>query len=108
MGFDLMGKRGSFSTNRAGWRYIFNLAIENGWEPAGTEPPDVKSLYGVDASADDWCGSYFYNDLQLVTKEDATNMANAVELSLDFQTTEYDGLLREFIDFSQSGDFVIT
>lgn len=45
--------------------------------------------------------------LQLVTEEDATNMANAVELSLDSQTTECDGLLREFIEFARSGDFLI-
>ncbi len=113
MGFDLMGKRGSFSTNRAGWRYIFNLAIENGWVPEGTKPPGtIQMINPYDDGPypeipDNWCGSYFYNDFQVVTEEDATNMANALELSLDFKAREDYRLLREFIDFARSGDFLI-
>ena len=30
MGVDLVGENRDFSTNWAGWRYIFKLAIENG------------------------------------------------------------------------------
>ena len=113
MGFDLMGKKGSFSTNRAGWRFFYKLAMENGWEPEGTKPPGTIQMINPNGDCsypeipDDWCGSYFYNDLQLVTKGDAKNMADALERSLDFQSTDDDGLLREFIDFARSGDFVI-
>ena len=111
MGFDLVGKNRDFSTNWGGWRYIFKLAIENGWEPAGTKPPDendMKILYGDDAPpANDWDGCYFSNCLQLVTAEDAANMAEALHRSMEFQVTEYDGWLRDFIEFARGGDFQI-
>ena len=113
MGFDLMGKKGSFSTNIAGWGYLFNLAFENGWAPEGTKTPGTIQMinpYGdgpYPEILDNWCGSYFSNDFQVVTEEDATNMANALERSLDFQATEYDRLTRELINLCRSGDFLI-
>ncbi|MBT4557603.1 MAG: hypothetical protein HN749_00015 [Nitrospina sp.] len=114
MGFDLMGKKGSFSTNIAGWGYLFNLAFENGWAPEGTKTPGTIQMinpYGdgpYPEILDNWCGSYFSNDLQVVTEEDATNMANALDRSLEFKVSDDDEWLREFIMFARSGDFVIT
>jgi hypothetical protein len=113
MGFDLMGKKGFFSTNIDGWGYLYNLAIENGWSPEGTKPPgtiQVINPYGdgpYPEMPDNWCGSYFCNDLQVVTEEDATNMANALDRSLEFKVTDDDEWLCEFIMFARSGDFVI-
>ena len=113
MGFDLMGKKGSFSTNRAGWSYLLSIAFENGWKPEGTKPPSkiqMIKLHGYGPyleTLDNWCGSYFYNELQVVTEEDATNIANALDRSLEFKVTDHDEWLREFIRFARSGDFVI-
>jgi|TARA_Y100000294_G_scaffold151356_1_gene149121 hypothetical protein len=114
MGVDLLGKQGTFSMNWTGWRTIYGIAIENGWNPAGTKPPNdehIKLLSGDDNApffvADNWNGDYFSNDLQLVTKEDATSMADALTRSMEFQITDDDEWLSEFIKFARDGDFLI-
>tara|TARA_Y100001934_G_C12342833_1_gene771119 strand:- start:1664 stop:2002 length:339 start_codon:yes stop_codon:yes gene_type:complete len=111
MGFDLYGKKDSCCLNWSDWRETFELAIENGWKPAGTKPPDeetTKKLYGCDSQmVDNWNGGYFSNDFQLVTAEDATNMANALDRSLEFNVTNDAEWLRKFIRFARSGAFII-
>ncbi len=114
MGFDLYGEKGCYCLNWSGWRKVFELAIENGWKPAGTKPPDekvIKQFYGDNAPphpmADNRNGSYFSNDLQLVTAEDAANMADALDRSLEFKITGDGEWLRKFIRFARSGDFTI-
>jgi len=113
MGFDLLGTKENFCVGWVGWRTVYNLAIENGWKPTGTKPPNKETmaqLHGGPPShplSDDWDGSYFSSDFQIVTEEDATNMADALDRSLELQTSDDDEWLRSFSRFARSGEFVI-
>ena len=70
MGVDLFGKGQSLGLNWHGWRESFEVALEFGWRPAGTEvPEDFEGL---------WEGSYFSNDGQRVTEADACALAAAL------------------------------
>jgi hypothetical protein len=76
MSFDLTGKIGSFHWKGAGWAAVLSCAEEYGWKPAGTQPPRrVKAA--------EWEGSYDTNDGQLVSTEDASNLASALQSALD-------------------------
>ena len=95
MGMDLSGKGGYFRFSNYGWRAALELAHEHGWEPAGTVPPKftVYALDGVTVdevrtraerqSYANWSGGYFTNDYQVVSDEDAANIAAALERALD-------------------------
>jgi hypothetical protein len=95
MGMDLSGKGGYFRFSNYGWRAALELAHEHGWEPAGTVPPKftVYALDGVTVdevrtraerqSYANWSGGYFTNDYQVVSDEDAANIADALERALD-------------------------
>jgi hypothetical protein len=100
MGMDLSGKGGYFRFSNHAWRAALLLAHEHGWEPAGTEAPEV-TVYApsgttVDEEATwverqasgDWYRAYFYNDGRLVTNEDARNIADALERALDLVPEE--------------------
>ena len=94
MGMDLYGKGGDFWFSIHAWHYALELAHEHGWEPAGTEAPDVM-VYNPDGTVDEemtaqyryaaeeWSGDYFSNSRQWVTEEDAANIADALEQALD-------------------------
>jgi hypothetical protein len=73
---------------------LLDLAHEYGWEPAGTEPPqwiatnpdgsidhEMTAMYS--RSKENWDGSYFSNDGQYVTDEEAASIADALERALD-------------------------
>lgn len=94
MGMDLLGTGGDFRLNNISWRYVLALVRQHGWEPAGTELPQL-TLYNRDdtvdegatrrvyqEAAEDWDGGYSSNDGQWVTDEDARNMAEALEQAL--------------------------
>jgi hypothetical protein len=94
MGMDLSGRGGSFRFNNTNWRHVLLLAHRYGWVPAGTEPPNFTVLAPngtVDEgmteqfchSNGDWDGTYFTNDCQWVTDEDAANIAQALERALE-------------------------
>ena len=69
MGVDFIG-RGDFSLPWHMWRPCFELAVAFGWQPAGTiAHPDFKGH---------WSGTYFANDCQEVSDEDARAMAEAL------------------------------
>ncbi len=65
---DFIGNKADFSLNNGSWRHVFDLAVQYGWDPAGTTLKSCK---------DEWCGSYFYNSGQRVTAKDARNLADA-------------------------------
>jgi len=84
----------------AGWGFLFNLAVENGWEPQGTilEPHEevvwmcgedvpvavIEKWLGAEEDTEDWDGSYFIKGGgHWVTTEDARNMANALTRALE-------------------------
>src|SRR5262249_37495558 len=84
MGFDLHGRHETVSFNLAGWRYLLETANSFGWQPAGTEAPDLENV-GLGSipiepigPARAWNGGYFTNDFQTVTDDDARQMGAAL------------------------------
>jgi hypothetical protein len=57
------------------FRQILTLANSYGWEPMGTEN-------GLPETDSEWDGSYLSNNFQIILKEDAVNLAKALELAL--------------------------
>jgi len=51
-----------------------------GWKPQGTRPPSTIEFHKLNA---DWNGTYWTNDGQLVKREDALALAQALQKSLD-------------------------
>ena len=56
---------------------------------------------------DRWDGGYISNDFQIVTAEDAANMADALDRSLEFNVTDADEYIIDFIRFVRGGSFEI-
>jgi hypothetical protein len=72
MGYDLTNSSGQTHQWKVlGWWHLLNLAREYGWLPRGTEAPSH--------SGPGWDGNYFQNDGQLVTADDATALAEALD-----------------------------
>jgi hypothetical protein len=95
MGLDLRGEGGYFRSSHRAWGTALKLAWEHGWEPAGTEPPEF-TVYTPDGVTIDevatraerklyanWDGLYCSNNHQVVSDEDAANIADALERALD-------------------------
>jgi hypothetical protein len=95
MGMDLSGKGGYFRFSNYAWRAALELAHEHGWQPAGTQLPNI-TVYAPDGVTIDevatraerprhanWDGGYFWNECQVVSDEDAANIADALERALD-------------------------
>jgi|SRR5215813_3761197 len=73
MGMILDGAGGNIWVNVFEWGQLLRLAQTYGWMPAGTllDEPNV-----------DWNGGYQTNDWQLVTADDARNLADALSRAL--------------------------
>src|SRR2546423_13839985 len=80
MGMDLCGAGGYAAWNWQGWRGVLELGHRYGWIPAGTEPPLWDE--GGPWDGRPWNGTYFCNDGQRVTAEDAHALADALERAL--------------------------
>ena len=88
MSMDLLGAGGTERISHESWCKVLELAYQYGWKPQGTEPPQwcdadgepCKQLYW---DPDEWNGSYFTNDHQWVARQDAANIADALERALD-------------------------
>lgn len=98
---DLSGKQGSFSWGLEAWRNLLRLMQIFGWEPLGTEldpnfershtfnprmvrtisPPEVERR--IARAVRDWNGTYLESGHHIVSKLDASAMADALERSLD-------------------------
>ncbi len=119
MGVDLMSEAGgpSFMANWYGWRWLFDLACRYGWEPQGTIYPDIdyfRRNYPDTPESDldpdyakTWNGGYFTNDEQLVTAEDALEMAKAIEKYLSEPHSREGGPMELFFDetiYESAGD----
>jgi hypothetical protein len=95
MSMSLRGARGHLDFNIVAWGEVLRLAQQYGWEPAGTEAPDVQvrdEKGNIDRemtaqytwAPDDWdAANYFTNDFQRVTDQDAASIADALERGLD-------------------------
>jgi hypothetical protein len=73
MGYELFGHGGA-SFNSAAWGSSLVVAEAFGWEPTGTIMPD--DCEGT------WNGSYFSNDLQRVTRQDARELGLALHRAI--------------------------
>jgi hypothetical protein len=75
MGFDLRRADDVLSLGFHTWTRAYAFAIEGGWEPKGTLP---AKRFSQDVRAA-WQGWYDSNDGQIITADDASNMAAALE-----------------------------
>jgi hypothetical protein len=74
MGMDLRNaKRAEYHLPTLGWAFYLNLAERYGWEPTGTQPPELW-----DTSEGPWEGHYDWNASQRVMSEDAASLAAAL------------------------------
>jgi hypothetical protein len=62
------------------WPLLLELAVSYGWKPAGTRAP--IDIYTGEIMTGEWDGSYCSNDGQVVIKEDAASLADALERAL--------------------------
>lgn len=113
MGVDFIRHGDDLSLNWQAWRACFELARAFGWAPVGT-------VAHRDYSGP-WSGTYFTNDLQEVTDEDARALAAALrrartELKTKTrltkeQTQAWEGMNINMIcrlaDFAKKGHFAI-
>lgn len=88
MGMDLSGAGGNEYFSNVAWYKILKLAYEYGWQPQGTEAGQWYDENGelnrqLSPDPEEWDGTYFSNDFQWVTDEDAANIADALERALD-------------------------
>lgn len=112
MGMDLSGPGGYFRWTALGWHNILDLAEQHGWQPMGTGPRRGTPKQN-------WRGSYFSNDGQLLRARDAQLLADALERALSSMPThkmKKDGSnylfteegkdsIKEFIVFCRTGSF---
>jgi hypothetical protein len=104
MGMDLSGAGGYFRFANYSWSKVLRLGVMFGWEPAGTEAnvdfvlcckygiPEAEGggFTGTQEERDlfaeevrrEWDGGYCSNDYQIITAEDARNLADALERAL--------------------------
>ena len=82
MGMQLSGRRGGFWWNFFLWEKLLKIAVQYGWEPMGTDPPQWDEEETKENTETKWCGSYLSNDFQSVNDKDAENLAMALERSL--------------------------
>ena len=117
MGMDLSGAGGYQRFSNASWRDVLELAHLYGWKPAGTEPgqwcdPETGELdEQLSGDPDEWCGTYFGNDYQWVTAEDAANMADALERARGGMPDlggEAKRKISGFVAFCRAGAFFIS
>lgn len=92
MAYDLIGLGRSLTSD--GWRSVLQTAEQHGWQPMGTLPPwDWNS-----ETSGEWSGTYFGNDFQRVTAEDATAIADALIRAATILEPEPDDPLAEQSD----------
>ena len=110
-----LGRRdGCFSCSNLYWSFYLGVASNYGWESAGTKPnigyiqvlaegkPDPGAY--VQELVNEWQGGYSSNDAQIITAEDAANMADALEkANNDYPEQDFS----ELIDFLRGGSCVV-
>src|SRR5690348_11625005 len=80
MSVDLYGCDGRYmKISTARWCKSLQLGEKHGWKPAGTVAP---ATVGYDRRSRPWHGDYTSNCGQIVSAEDAHNLAAALERSL--------------------------
>jgi hypothetical protein len=110
MGYDLRTDTTYVRMNAFTFPHILRLAVDQGWNPTGTKSghPDLPS---------EWDGSYLSNNHQVILKEDALNLATALETLLkiapetlplpdytDITPAQFRGLIEEFMAQCKEGN----
>ncbi len=81
MGYELLGRRGGYwSCTQHSWGDFINVAIAFGWQPQGAIQSKQDADDGIPASSG--LDSYFGNDRQMVTAEDACAFAAAIRKAI--------------------------
>ncbi len=82
MGMSLVGASRNEHFSWGAWNLLLELAFRHGWRPTGTRPQwDFEDEVMQHLRGREW-GSYFWNDGQTVTAEDAAALAAALERAL--------------------------
>jgi hypothetical protein len=86
MGVDLHGAGGYVLYPWYHWQQFLGMAYLFGWEGPGTLPPDLRDknnepIYPPEI-LEKWDGTYFANNYQRVSEEDAWNIAIALQRAL--------------------------
>ncbi len=106
MGVDLHSFKGgpTLSLNWEAWRTVYDLGVRHGWKPAGTVVPEGSPEVHVPnpGRRADWKGSYFVNEYQEVTAEDAAAWADALERALR-ENTEFNDPERPELEVPSRG-----
>ena len=106
MGYDLTTPTKRLRLNMFTLPHILRLALGLGWEPMGTKN-------GHPSLSKNWAGDYLANNQQIILKEDAINLAKALELAQEPLTLpehtpispqEFKELLDEFIALCKEGN----
>ncbi|MCO6453476.1 MAG: hypothetical protein J5I90_22030 [Caldilineales bacterium] len=96
--------------SRLQWMYILDLACEYGWVPKGTAPPEKWDTNDPqrDSPLPPWEGTYFSNDRQIVTEDDALALAEALNKAIaPMPDSDKKEALMELIDLCRIGAFRI-
>jgi hypothetical protein len=116
MGVDLYGKHGGYVyMNWTNWEYCLETAYSYGWKPRGTvaaDPAFLQDVYGPvregfqEPDYSEWDGSYFSNNWQIVTDDDARAIAEALRHAI--AAGEGNDLVIDLADFAEKGEFRIS
>ena len=79
-GVSIWGVCGEFGLGTREWRLLLSLARANGWRPLGTLAPSHE--FADVTMTTNWDGRYGPADGQEMTKEDAVDLAEALEAAL--------------------------
>ena len=83
MGYDISSRGGYISVHLDFWQKLRLLAEIFAWEPAGTQPATIEGQAWDEDVSGPWGGSYTGNNWQIIAKEDAQAMADALTRALD-------------------------
>ena len=109
----LINKDGEISLNLRTWHKLLKTGLHFGWKPLGTSPPEYHSneSWNERCSSDDgFTWAYEMRLGQKVTKQDALNLANAIEKGLPsvvFSSEEEKAELTKYCNIFRSGEFII-
>jgi len=78
MTVDIGNENTSAHFSNRGWFILMSIARQFGWNPQGT----VEPYWENEADAPEWNGGYSSNDGQRVRREDAAELAGALERAL--------------------------
>ncbi len=85
MGFSLSSNNGKhFSTNRRTYHSLLQLAYSFGWKPMGTVDSEITKMRMENCTTEELDWGYFDNGGQMVTSDDAKEIAKALHKSLQY------------------------